>query len=118
MFSEYFGKPIYLYFWTSEGSESTWNYDITAKYNKLKKQYPNIKFISVFLDYKELWVESKKESGANGIQLTADYKTIKNKFLIPYSSAFVLINRDGKIVEANTSWPGSEKLKPKLDKLK
>jgi hypothetical protein len=118
MFSDYFGKPIYLYFWMSDSDDSSWNYDITIKYNYLKNKYPEIDFISVFLDFPELWELNKKESGATGIQLSSDYRIIKNKYLIPYSSAFVLIDKNGNIVEANTNWPGSEKLTNKLNKLK
>ncbi len=102
----------------SDSDDSSWNYDITIKYNYLKNKYPEIDFISVFLDFPELWELNKKESGATGIQLSSDYRIIKNKYLIPYSSAFVLIDKNGNIVEANTNWPGSEKLTNKLNKLK
>lgn len=116
-FSEYFGKPIYLFFWLSP-NRYNWNTDLTKSYNKLKKQYPTIQFISVYLDYPETWEENKKLSGANGIQLSADYRIIKNKYLIPSSNSFVLIDKNGNIVESNTSWPGGRKIKAKLDKLK
>ena len=117
MFSHYFGKPIYLFFWLSQ-DRYTWNIDLTQKYNELKKQFPNVQFISVYLDFPETWEQSKKLSGANGIQLSADYKIIKNEYLIPSSNSFVLINKNGIIVESNTNWPGSKKIKSKLKKLK
>ncbi len=116
-FSDYFGKPIYLFFWLSP-NRYDWNTDLTKNYNDLKKQYPNIQFISIYLDYPETWEDSKKVSGANGVQLSADYRIIKNKYLIPSSNSFVLIDKNGNIVESNTSWPGSKKIKAKLNKLK
>ncbi len=117
MFSSYFGKPIYLFFWLSPDNYN-WTSDLTKDYNKLKKQYPNIQFISIYLDYPDTWEQSKKVSGANGIQLTADYKKIKNKYLIPSSNSFVLIDKNGKIIESNTSWPGGKNIKIKLQKIK
>lgn len=117
LFSSYFGKPIYLYFWLSQ-DRYTWNNDYTKNYNLLKKQYPNIQFISVYLDYTDTWKENIKLSGANGIQLNADYNVVKEKYLIPFSNSFVLIDKHGKIVEANASWPGSSSIKSDLDKLK
>lgn len=116
MLSDYFGKPIYLFFWLSPGRYS-WNLNLTSEYNKLKKQYPNIEFVSVFLDYPELWNESKKNSNANGIQLMADYKIVKKKYLLSRSTSFVLIDKEGIIIETNTSWPTSELIKKKLEKL-
>jgi len=117
MFSEYFGKPIYLLFWMSP-DRYNWTVDLTEKYNNLKKEYPNIQFISIYLDFSETWDASKKLIKANGIQLRADYKTVKKKYLLPSSNSFVLIDSKGRIVDSNTSWPGSKKIKSKLDKLK
>lgn len=115
-FSDYFGKPIYLFFWLSP-DRYDWSADLTKNYNDLKNQYPNVQFISIYLDYPETWEESKKISKSNGIQLSADYEIIKNKYLIPSSNSFVLIDKNGNIVESNTSWPSSKKIKAKLKKL-
>jgi hypothetical protein len=117
LFSSYFGKPIYLYFWLSQ-DRYTLNNDYTKSYNELKKIYPNIQFISVYLDYPSTWEENLKLSGANGIQLNADYNIVRKKYLIPFSNLFVLIDKHGNIVEANASWPGSESIKLELNKLK
>ena len=117
LFSSYFGKPIYLYFWLSQ-DRYTWNTDLTKNYNKLKKLYPNIQFISVYLDYPDTWKDNLKLSGANGIQLNAKYEIIKEKYLIQFSNLFVLIDKDGNIIEANASWPGSSSIKSDLDKLR
>jgi hypothetical protein len=116
-FSSYFGKPIYLFFWLSK-DRYTWNNDLTKDFNKLKKEFPNIQFISVYIDFLDTWKESMQSSGANGIQLSADYEDIKRRYLIPTSNSFVLIDSKGKIVEANASWPGGEKIKEKLRNLK
>ena len=117
MFSSYFGKPIYLFFWLSLDRYS-WNKNLTKNYNELKKQYPNIQFISVYIDFPNTWEENVKLSGGNGIQLSADYQVIKQKYLIPSSNSFVLIDENGKIIESNTFWPSSRKIKMKLDELK
>jgi len=117
LFSNYFNKPIYLFFWLSQ-DRYTWSTDLTLKYNELKKQFPNVQFISVYLDFPETWEYSKKISGANGVQFRADYEIIKDKYLIPSSDSFVLINKNGIIVESNANWPGSKKIKAKLRKLK
>ena len=117
LFSSFFGKPIYLFFWLGQ-DRYTWNSDYTKSYNKLKKDYPNIQFISVYLDYPDTWEENLKLNGANGIQLNADYNIIKEKYLVPFSNSFVLIDKYGKIVEANASWPGSKNIKGDLNKLK
>lgn len=120
-FSDYFGKPIYLYFWLSNNQGDkfdSWNYDIAKEYNVLKKEYPNIQFISVFLDFSELWESNLKINEANGIQLRANFYSIKKKYLLPSPTLFVLIDKDGKIIEANTSYPISSKIRAKLNKLK
>ena len=117
LLSSYFGKPIYLFFRLGEDSYA-WDNNFTTEFNKLKKQYPEIQFITIYLDHSNTWKDKMDEIGNNGIQLYADYNTVKSQYLVHYSNSFVLIDSKGNIVDANASLPGSTIIKKELDKLK
>jgi hypothetical protein len=118
-FKDYFGKPIYLCFWLrpSDAKLSSWNKDQIKAYNRLKKEYPEIQFISVYIDFEEFWQENKEESNAEGLQFIADFDEVNDKYLISSSLTFALIDKNGKLINANSRWPSSKEIKSQLDQI-
>jgi hypothetical protein len=118
-FKDYFGKPIFLCFWlrSSDTKLSSWHKDQIREYNNLKTEFPEIQFISVYIDFEEFWEDAQNNINANGIQLIGDFDEINEKYLISSSLTFALIDENGDLINANSRWPSNKKIRPQLKKL-
>jgi thiol-disulfide isomerase/thioredoxin len=91
-------------------------------FNELKAEFKgsNISFVQVNLDApRELWIKKMKELNMNGIQLLANngWKSeFKNAYKIDVIPTVILIDREGKFVDARAPLP-SENLESALNSL-
>lgn len=80
---------------------------------KLEKMFKDmkIKFVSISTDKnKEAWKKMVKEEKLGGIQLhTGDDESFVNAFRINGIPRFILLDQEGRIMEANMSRPSDEK---------
>ena len=115
--SDYFGKPTYIMFWLSP-SDYKLKLKTIEEFNALSEEFPNVQFLSVFLDYDFLWNSCKIDYGTENItQLRADYLSVKKKYLFTYFVSFVIIDKHGKIVNSNSCFPTSSTIREKLNAL-
>jgi len=110
------GKYVYIDVW------ATWCAPCKAEIPHLKsleKQYhgKNIEFVSISVDKQDAygaWKQMVKDEELGGIQLYAD-NNFESKFIAEYGinaiPRFILIDPDGKIVQADAPRPSSPNLK-------
>jgi thiol-disulfide isomerase/thioredoxin len=116
------GKVVYIDVW------ATWcapcKYEIPYL-KELNKEYANadLAIVSLSIDEvenKEKWLQMVKDEELKGIQLWAD-DAQNSEFLASYGvqaiPRFILIDREGKIVDANAPRPSDPKLKAMLKSL-
>ena len=115
------GKNIYIDIW------ATWCGPCkkeTPYFEQLIKQYednPNIAFISISFDEnKDAWDRYMKSKNLNGIQLISP-KAFESKMANSYGIAniprFILIDKNGKLINADAPLPSSKEIKSILAKL-
>ncbi len=116
------GKYIYIDFW------ATWCGPCKEEIPHLKeleKKYRdrNIHFVSISFDNEkshEGWLNFVKDNELSGIQLFADsasHNVLSEAFNIQLIPRFVLLDQEGKIVDANAPRPSDEKLVTLLEDL-
>jgi thiol-disulfide isomerase/thioredoxin len=114
--SELKGKTVYLVFWAS------WCVPCKtqAKYaNKLQMEFHDKNFVVVNIaidDEKEVWKKSVAENNIQGLHLYAKQfdKIFTKELEISGIPHYVLIDKEGKIVENDTFRPQSNHLKTML----
>jgi len=113
------GKLVYIDIW------ATWCIPCVQQIpalNKLEKEFKNenIQFVSIcFNDKKERWNKMIKEKDMGGIQLFAPDDTISffEDYFVSGIPRFILIDTEGKILDANSYRPSDPKLKELLVEL-
>ncbi|MCX6221030.1 MAG: TlpA disulfide reductase family protein [Bacteroidia bacterium] len=80
----------------------------------------NIKFVSInVIDSKEHWQETVKEKEMGGIQLFAPDTKVPffKDYLVRGIPRFILIDKNGRIIDSSAKRPSDPKLKEQIDKL-
>ncbi len=113
------GSVVYIDIW------ATWCAPCIAEIPSLKKiseelSNKNIKFVSICtMDPKEKWAKMVKEKELGGVQLFAP--SSKDAFFKAYTlqgiPRFIIIDKDGNIVDSNAIRPSNPKLKVLLESL-
>ncbi len=90
--------------------------------NKLEHTFKNknIAFVSIcFSDTKERWNKMVKEKEMSGVQLFAADDSISffEDYYVSGIPRFILIDKEGKIIDANAYKPSNPKLKEQLEEL-
>ncbi len=111
------GKLVYIDIW------ATWCMPCIKEIPSLKKLEKDfvgkdIEFVSICKsDSKERWIKMVKEKKLGGIQLFAEDENIS--FFKDYSvegiPRFILIDKDGKIIDANAKRPSNPELKKEIE---
>ncbi len=113
------GKLVYVDIW------ATWCVPCVQQIpalNKLEHTFKNknIAFVSIcFSDTKKRWNEMVKEKEMSGIQLFAADDSISffEDYYVSGIPRFILIDKEGKIIDANAYKPSDPKLKEQLEEL-
>lgn len=111
---------IYMDVW------ATWCGPCIAEFpalRKLAKEFENIKFVSISIDRKrdyEKWRGMVVNEKLPGTQLIAfnDNEDFNTKYAIRSIPRYILIDKKGKIISANTFHPSNPKIKELFDTLK
>ena len=107
------GKLVYIDIW------ATWCVPCIKQIpalNKLEHEFKNknIEFVSICIsDTKERWNKMVKEKEMSGIQLFAPDNSISffEDYFVSGIPRFILIDKEGKIIDANAYRPSDSKLK-------
>ena len=114
------GKLVYIDFW------ATWCGPCKGEIpfmTKLEEEYAgnkDIVFVSVSVDKeadRQKWLDMVKEKGMKGVQLfTGDLKgQVSEPYHINTIPRFVLVGRDGKLINGNAPRPSSEEIRPLIN---
>ncbi|WP_461533684.1 TlpA family protein disulfide reductase [Sinomicrobium sp.] len=120
--SELKGKYTYIDLW------ATWCGPCKKEIPSLKKvakayEGKNIQFVSISIDKEEdrgKWQDFVRDNDLNGIQLIADknaHDKLAKAFNIKMIPRFILLDPEGKIVDATAPYPSDEKLLDLFDQL-
>ena len=115
---DFAGKPLYIDLW------ATWCSPCRAEIpflEKIKEQYKDkdINFVSFDVyDDKAKWEQMVKQQDMSGWQLINTDKNLPflKKYVVDGIPRFILIDKDGKIVNADAPRPSDKSLIPLLDK--
>ena len=118
--SDFKGKIVYVDVWV------TWCRPCLAEIPALKalhdkfKGNKNIEFVSISVDDdKEAWKKAVKDKQLKGVQLIAD-KAFESQFIQDYGinqiPTFLLIDKDGNILDANAPRPSDPEIEKILSK--
>ena len=118
--SDFKGKLVYVDVW------ATWCRPCLAEIPALKalhdkfKANKNIEFVSISVDDdKEAWKKAVKDKQLKGVQLIAD-KAFESQFIQDYGinqiPTFLLIDKDGNILDANAPRPSDPEIEKILSK--
>jgi len=110
------GKLIYIDIW------ATWCIPCVSEIPALKElenefRNKNIQFVSICVkDSKERFEKMVKEKEMGGIQLFAPDENISffKKYFLSGIPRFILIDKDGKIIESNAFYPSNPSLKEQI----
>lgn len=113
------GKYIYIDIW------ATWCGPCIAEIPALKKlekhfEGADLQFVSIsYRDKKEMWEKMVKKKELGGLQLFAPDENISffKDYQVTEIPRFMLIDKDGKIIDANAIRPSNPKLKLELERL-
>ena len=119
--SDFKGKLVYIDVW------ATWCRPCLAEIPALKalhdkfKNNKNIEFVSLSIDDdREAWRKAVKDKDLKGVQLIAD-KAFESQFIQDYSISqiptFLLIDKEGNIVNPNAPRPSDPEIEKELQKL-
>jgi len=111
------GKLVYIDIW------ATWCVPCIKQIpalNKLEHEFKNknIEFVSICIsDTKERWNKMVKEKEMSGIQLFAPDNSISffEDYFVKGIPRFILIDKEGKIIDANAYRPSDSKLKELIE---
>jgi len=113
------GKYVYIDIWAS------WCGPCIAEIPALKKlekhfEETDIQFVSIsYKDNKKMWKEMITERKLGGIQLFAPNENISffKDYQVTGIPRFILIDKDGRVIESNAKRPSNPKLKEQLQNL-
>lgn len=111
------GKPIYIDLW------ATWCMPCIAEIPALKeleKRFKEIQFVSICKsDTKEKWIKMVSGKELQGIQLFAPKDDIEffEDYMVEGIPRFILLDKDGKIVDSNAKRPSDPSLIDELESL-
>jgi len=114
--SQFKGKYVFIDFW------ATWCGPCKQEIPFLKKLYAdfqkkNIVIMSISVDKdKKAWEKMVTEEGFAWLQLH-DGNKMNDKYVVKYIPSFILIDREGKIIDPRAPNPSDLKLRPLLDGL-
>jgi thiol-disulfide isomerase/thioredoxin len=113
------GKIVYIDIWSTTCSPCMAEIPFL---NTLEKHYrgQDIEFVSInVIDSKERWQKIILEKEMKGIQLYAGDTMISflKDYLVRGIPRFILIDRDGRIIDSSAKRPSNPKLKEQIDKL-
>lgn len=113
------GQVVYIDIWSTGCSPCM---DEIPYLNALEVNYQNkdIKFVSInIIDSEERWKNIIKEKGLKGIQLYAGDGKIPflKDYLVRGIPRYILIDKDGRIIDSSAKRPSDPKLKGQIDKL-
>ncbi|WP_314054028.1 TlpA family protein disulfide reductase [Capnocytophaga gingivalis] len=118
--ADFKGKLVYIDVWAS------WCKPCVGEIPHLKEleakfHGKNIEFVSISIDEdKEAWKSAVKAHDLKGVQLIAD-NAFKSQFILDYDinqiPTFLLIDKNGKIVDPNAPRPSDPRLAEVLEKL-
>lgn len=113
------GKAVYIDIWSTGCSPCMAEIPYL---NALEEYYQNkdIQFVSInIIDSEERWKNIIKEKGLKGVQLYAgDGKILFLKdYLVRGIPRYILIDKDGRIIDSSAKRPSDPKLKGQIDKL-
>ena len=116
--SELKGKVIYIKVW------ATWCAPCIKSFpdwNKLQKEFADndsIVFLSISIDKDiDKWRDMVASRKLSGININTDSKRIREDYLIPGIPRYILIDQNGRVVDANASSPSESKIQDKIIKL-
>ncbi|MBW8050974.1 MAG: AhpC/TSA family protein [Cytophagales bacterium] len=117
--SDFKGKFVYIDVWATWCGPCKAELPHLEKLQEHFKENENIVFVSVSVDNtKEPWEKMVKEKEMKGVQLFAlGWSAITKDYMINSIPRFLLIDNDGKIIDANAPRP-SGKIKEILENLK
>lgn len=100
--SDYFGKVLYIGFWSSW---SEWSLLEIPSFEQIRREFEvrDITFIMVSLDFekdKNKWAATIRQNNLGGIQLIQDPKStvLQDKYFLTEFPRYFLIGKDGKII--------------------
>lgn len=118
--SSYFGKILYIGFWSSW---SDWSLLEVPYFEALRKEFADkgITFILISLDFekdKNKWIATVKQNRLGGVQLIQDPKStvLKDQYYLNDFPRYFLIDKEGKIISAHAPRP-VENVRVTLEKL-
>jgi peroxiredoxin len=119
--SDFKGKVVYLDIW------ATWCMPCMAEMGKSKKLKEHFKdndkivFLYISIDKDEdRWKEVVKKKDIKGVHLISrggDEAGILQKYDVPSIPRYVLIDKEGNVVEWNAKWPSDPEAKEDIEKL-
>lgn len=117
------GKVVYVDVWTTWCGPCKYEFPFQKKLEaELKGK--DIVFVNISVDYdkdKQAWEEMVEEKGLGGYQLFAkgpwEEKKIVQDYAIVGVPCYIIIDKEGKLVEVNASRPSNPETKEKLLKL-
>lgn len=110
--SDFKGKVVYIDFWATWCGACVEEIPYSKRLNETFKGNPNIVFVNISFDQDiNKWkkkVKSKKLLGVQLISPEGSSSLVMRDYNVRYIPMFVLIGKDGKIIDAQTKKPSDE----------